>query len=102
MTSTPDPASTPIPDPIPHHSQCIGVTYKDGFPNYAVLRETEEEEYEIRGTEFAMGAVTAEAEGLGPRTIEEAKKQADWPMWEEAIQKELDALHKANTWDIIE
>ena len=76
--------------------------YKDGFPNYAVLGETEEEEYEIRGTEFVMGAVTAEAEGLEPRMIEEAKKWVDWPMWEKAIQKELDALRKANTWDIIE
>ena len=62
----------------------------------------EEEEYEIGGTEFAMGAATAEAEGLEPRTIEEAKKRADWPMWEEAIQKELDALQKANTWDVVE
>ena len=62
----------------------------------------EEEEYEIRGTEFAMGAVTAEAEELEPRMIEEAKKWADWLMWEEAIQKELDVLQKANTWDVVE
>jgi len=67
-----------------------------------VLGEIEEEEYEIGGTEFAMGAATGEAEGLEPRTIEEAKKRADWPMWEEAIQKELDALQKANTWDVVE
>ena len=95
-------ASTSIPDQIPRRSQRIGVAYKDGFPNYAVLGETEEEEYEIGGTEFAMGAATAEAEGLEPRTIEEAKKRADWPMWEEAIQKELDALQKADTWDVVE
>ena len=30
--------------------------------------------------EFAMGAATAEAEGLEPRMIEQAKKQADWPI----------------------
>ena len=101
-TSTSVPASTPIPDPIPHCSHRIGVAYKDGFPNYAILGEIEEEEYEIRGTEFAMGAATAEAEGLEPRMIEEVKKWADWLMWEEAIQKELDALQKANTWDVVE
>ena len=49
-----------------------------------------------------MGAATAEAEGLEPRMIEEVKKWADWLMWEEAIQKELDALQKANTWDVVE
>ena len=102
MTSTPVPASTPIPDSIPRRLHRIGVAYKDGFPNYAILGEIEEEEYEIGGTEFAMGAATGEAEGLEPRTIEEAKGRADWPMWEEAIQKELEALCKADTWDVIE
>ena len=67
-----------------------------------MLGEIEEEEYEIGGTEFAMGVATGEAEGLEPRTIEEAKGRADWPMWEEAIQKELDALRKVNTWDVVE
>jgi len=70
---TPVPASTPIPDPIPRRSQCIGVAYKDGFLNYAILGEIEEEEYEIGGAEFVMGAATGEAEGLEPRMIEEAK-----------------------------
>jgi len=73
-------APVSIPNPIPRRSQHIGNVYKDGFPNYAMLGEIEEEEYEIGGAEFAMGAATAEAEGLEPRTIEEAKKQVDWPM----------------------
>ena len=45
-----------------------------------MLGEMEEEDYEIGGTEFEMGAATAEAEGLEPRMIEEARKRADWPM----------------------
>ena len=102
MTSTPVSTFTPIPDPITHYLQHIGITYKDGFLNYAILGEIEEEKYEIGGAEFAMGAATEEADRLEPRTIEEAKGRADWPMWEEAIQKELDALRKANTWDVVE
>jgi len=77
-TLLPKPEVTaPIPDPIPRCSQRIGNTYKDGFPNYAMLGEIEEEEYEIGGAESAMGAATVQAEGLEPRTIEEAKKQVD-------------------------
>ena len=86
-TSTPTPksetlvpASTHTPDPVPCRSGCIQTVYEKACPNYAVLGEMEEEEYEIGGTEFAMGAATAEAEGLEPRTIEEARKRADWPM----------------------
>jgi hypothetical protein len=40
--------------------------------------EIEEEDYEVGGTEFAMGAATGEAEGLDPRSIEEARGRADW------------------------
>ena len=74
---------------------------KTGLPSHAGLGEMEEEEFEIGGTEFVMGAAIGEAEGLEPRTIEEAKARADWPMWEEAIRRELEALSKAKTWDIV-
>ena len=95
LTPTPNPTST-IEPVIPRRSGRIGATYRDGLPNYAMLNKTglpshaglgemEEEEYEIRGMEFVMGAAIGEAEGLEPRTIEEAKARADWPMWEEAI-----------------
>lgn len=33
-----------------------------------------------------------------PKTIEEAKTLPEWPFWKEAIQKELEALEKQNTW----
>jgi hypothetical protein len=48
-----------------------------------------------------MGAASGEAEGMDPKTLEEAKERSDWPMWEEAIQKELESLHKVNTWSIV-
>jgi hypothetical protein len=52
----------------------------------------EEDEIQAAGVEFVMGAATTEAEGLEPRTLEEAMKHADWPMSEEAISKEIEAL----------
>ena len=60
------------------------------------------EDLEIGGVEFAMGAAALEAEGMDPRSLAEAKGRLDWPMWEEAIQKELESLHNANTWTVIE
>ncbi|KAJ3503727.1 hypothetical protein NLJ89_g8305 [Agrocybe chaxingu] len=61
-----------------------------------------EEDLELGGVEFAMGAATSDAEGLDPRTLAEAQGRADWPMWEEAIQKELESLQKAGTWKVVE
>ena len=43
-----------------------------------------------------------EVEGLDPRTLEEAKARSDWPMWKEAMEKELEVLRKANTWTVVE
>ena len=57
---------------------------------------------EIGGVEFAMGAAALEAEGMDPGSLAEAKGRSDWPMWEEAIQKELESLHNANTWTVVE
>ena len=62
----------------------------------------DEEDLEIGGVEFVMGAATMEAEGLDPRTLEEAKARSDWPMWKEAMEKELEALRKASTWTVVE
>jgi hypothetical protein len=60
----------------------------------------DEDDLEIGGVEFAMGAAANEVERLDPRTLEEAKARSDWPMWEEAIQKGLEVLRKAGTWTI--
>lgn len=52
--------------------------------------------------EWAMAVATADAEGLEPRTLAEAKRRPDWPRWEEAIQEELGRLDKAGTWELVE
>ena len=50
---------------------------------------------------FALLTGNAEAEGLEPMTIEEAKMRPDWPRWEEAINTELKSLDNAHTWNVV-
>ena len=49
--------------------------------------------------EHGMAAEIGEAEALEPQTLAEAKCHPDWPLWEKAINKELETLHKAGTWE---
>jgi hypothetical protein len=50
---------------------------------------------------YAMYAGVAEAEALEPRTVDEARKQPDWPRWDKAIKAELKSLDDAHTWDVV-
>jgi Reverse transcriptase (RNA-dependent DNA polymerase) len=52
--------------------------------------------------EYALAAEVSEAEALEPRTLAEARTRSDWPLWEKAIQEELDTLRKAGTWSLEE
>ena len=49
-----------------------------------------------------MGAAALEAEGMDPGSLAEAKGRLDWPMWKEAMQRELESLRKADTWTVVE
>lgn len=51
---------------------------------------------------YALVTETSDAEGLEPRSLAEAKRRADWPLWENAIKEELAMLEKAGTWELIE
>ncbi|KAK0459897.1 hypothetical protein IW261DRAFT_1288875, partial [Armillaria novae-zelandiae] len=42
--------------------------------------------------EYAMVAEMSEAEALEPKSLSEAKNRPDWPLWERAIQEELQTL----------
>ena len=50
--------------------------------------------------EVALAAEIADTEALEPRNLAEAKCRPDWPLWEQAISKELTTLHKAGTWKL--
>ena len=47
---------------------------------------------------YALAAVVSDAEALEPRTLKEARAWLDWPLWEKAIEEELEMLHVAGTW----
>ena len=52
--------------------------------------------------ELGMAAAVAEAIGLKPRSVEEARKHPDWPKWEEAINAELGQLDAMGTWEVMD
>jgi hypothetical protein len=51
---------------------------------------------------YTFAAVTGKSEALEPRSLAEAKKGGDWPLWEKAIKEELAALHCAGTWKLVD
>ena len=52
--------------------------------------------------EYVLVAEISEAEALELCTLAKAKHHPDWPLWEEAIHKELETLHQAGTWELTE
>jgi len=57
---------------------------------------------DFEGMEFIFAAETADAEGLEPCTLTEAKHRPNWPSWEKAIEEELATLKTASTWRLEE
>jgi hypothetical protein len=51
---------------------------------------------------YALSAEVSNSEGLEPLTLGEAKRRADWPLWEQAIKEELEMLKKTGTWELTE
>ena len=49
---------------------------------------------------YTMLAEISEREAFEPRTLTEAKSHPDWTLWEKAIDKELETLHEAETWEL--
>lgn len=49
-----------------------------------------------------MAAEISEAEALEPRSLAEAKRRPDWPLWEKAIHEELALLKEAGTWRLVD
>ena len=50
--------------------------------------------------ELLMAAEMSNVEALGLHTLAEVKCHPDWPLWEKAINKELETLCKAGTWEL--
>ena len=52
--------------------------------------------------EYSMLAEISKTEAFEPRTLTKAKSRPDWPLWERAIEEELETLRKAGTWELTE
>ena len=50
--------------------------------------------------EYAMAAEIGEAEALEPQTLAKVKRRPDWPLWEKAINEELETLCQAGIWEL--
>ena len=50
---------------------------------------------------YTMHAAICDSKALEPRTVIKARRQSNWPRWEEAINTELKSLADAHTWDIV-
>ena len=50
---------------------------------------------------YAFAVVTGDSEALEPRSLAEAKRGVDWPLWEKAIHEELATLKEAGTWELV-
>jgi len=53
-------------------------------------------------TEYVLVAEISETEALEPCTLAEAKCHLNWPLWERAIEEELETLCLAGTWKLAE
>ena len=51
---------------------------------------------------YAFAATIGDSEALEPRSLAEAKRGGDWPLWEKAIREELATLKEAGTWELVE
>lgn len=57
-------------------------------------------DYDTTFAGFALSAIEYVSDL--PSNIQDMKQRSDWPNWETAIQEELDALKKNNTWTLTE
>src|SRR3984885_14947757 len=64
----------------------------EGLADWMMLADFEEE--------YAMAAEISEVEALEPRSLAEAKRRPDWPLWEKAIHEELALLQETGTWEL--
>jgi len=70
-------------------------------PEKAVEEERAGGAWGAEEEDWAMATVMDAAECLNP-TYEEAKRQSDWPKWQEAIQAELQSLEANKMWSVVE
>lgn len=57
-------------------------------------------DYDVEYAAYALNAASF-VEDL-PTSLEDARKRSDWTKWEAAVNEEMDALEKNETWSLVE
>jgi transposase InsO family protein len=71
-----------------------------GSPSTALLAD-DEEEFVFHITHDALIASAIQDADGDPKSLTEALRRSDWPLWKAAMDKEIDTLERAGTWSTI-
>ncbi|THH13989.1 hypothetical protein EW146_g6290 [Bondarzewia mesenterica] len=82
-----------------------GISPLGGFAGMVEVQDdadgsVEWEEVSLSAIECAL--VSQVTSGHEPRTVMDARRRADWPKWEAAINSELAMIHKLETWELVD
>ena len=69
-------------------------------PSTALLAD-DEEEFVFHITHDALIASAIQDADGDPKSLADALKRSDWPLWKAAMDKEIDTLERADTWTTI-
>jgi hypothetical protein len=50
--------------------------------------------------DMALAAAMAEAEGYEQKDLADTKRRPEWPLWKEAMEKEIKTLEELHTWKL--
>ena len=67
------------------------------------LSEQERDESEcafLAEIKKAIAAAVQDADG-DPRSLREAQSRSDWPCWKDAMDREIQSLQQAGTWETV-
>ena len=83
----------------PRGTQSQGEPHEE-FTSYFTLDEDSADSVFHTNLDPEIHAAVQEAGG-DPKTLHEARSGSDWPCWKEAMDREMDTLEKALTWEIV-
>jgi hypothetical protein len=99
------PAEAAIPDTLHAHMQRALLSRQgDDSANESFTTAPEEPSYAEMAfhveIDTTMAAAAHDANG-DPRSISEVRSRPDWPEWQQAMEREIETLERAHTWETV-